>query len=208
MNTNTDAISKYFVTLFGDDPKCELNFGNDIQCLVAIILSAQCTDKRVNTVTKTLFQKYKAVTDFADADQSTFESEIHSLGFYHSKTKNIIAMANAVLQNHGGVIPIDLIALTNLPGVGRKTASVFLAEFHKIPAIGVDTHVIRVSNRLGLTTHSDPAKIELDLKNIVPEKDWCRFSLSMVLFGRYNCTAKNPKCEKCGLKNICVFCRI
>ena len=196
------TIYDYFETLFGPVPRCELNFSTDIECLVAIILSAQCTDKRVNMVTAKLFEKYRTVADYANANPAEFERDIYSTGFYRNKARNIIAMARAVLEN-GGVIPRDLDALTKLAGVGRKTASVFLVEYHKIPAVPVDTHVMRVARRLGLSNGKTPEQIERDLRALWPQTDWCRNHLYMVLFGRYYCTAKHPKCETCGIKNLC-----
>jgi len=210
-----DKIFNYFASLFGDDPKCELKYSSDIELLVAIILSAQCTDVRVNKVTKELFKKYKTVQDFANADVKELEREIYSTGFYRNKAKNIIAMAKAVKNpifvsrsglgvspplEKGEFIPRDMETLIKLPGIGRKTASVFLAEYHKIPAIAVDTHVIRVSHRLGFTKSRNPAVIERDLMAIFDRENWCKYHLYMVLFGRYHCTAKNPKCDTCLLK--------
>jgi len=194
------TIFSYFEELFGKEPRCELNYKTDIDLLVAIILSAQCTDKRVNQVTKTLFQKYKTLQDYANSNIAELESEIHSTGFYRNKAKNIKAMANTVLTEHNGQIPTDLEALTTLPGVGRKTASVFLCEFYRIPAMPVDTHVERLSRRLGFSNGKNPLQIERDLRAILPIENWANYHLLMVLFGRYNCTARNPKCDACKLK--------
>jgi len=199
-----DKIFNYFEELFGNDPKCELNYSSDNQLLVAIILSAQCTDVRVNKVTATLFQKYKTINDFAQANITELEREIYSTGFFRNKAKNIIGMAKAVVEQHGGKIPLDINTLVHLSGVGRKTASVFLVEGHQIPAIPVDTHVIRVSRRLGFSTGNNPVQVERDLRKLFDEKNWCKYHLYMVLFGRYHCTAKNPKCNSCKLcGNLC-----
>jgi len=189
--------------LFGSAPRCELNFKTDIECLVAIILSAQCTDKRVNIVTKTLFQKYKTVADFANANPAEFERDIYSTGFYRNKAKNIITASKAILADHNGKVPTDFNLLTNLSGVGRKTAGVFTVEFLRKPAFPVDTHITRLSHRLNLSTETTPDKIETDLKNVFEKKDWARAHLSLVLFGRYYCTARNPKCADCKLRGIC-----
>ena len=195
----------YFQTLFGDNPRCELDYTSDVELLVAIILSAQCTDKRVNIVTKELFVRCKSVEDFASISQSELERLIYSTGFYQNKAKNIRAMAQEILDKHDGKIPADIEALSALPGVGRKTASVFLCEFHKIPAIPVDTHIIRVANRLGFTKSRNPRIVERDLAKRFADckDDWARLHLYIVLFGRYYCTARNPKCEGCELRKMC-----
>ena len=203
MQTKVTEIFEYMRELFGDEPKVELDYKTDIDLLVAVILSAQCTDVRVNIVTKELFKKYRTVQDYANANKEEFEREIHSCGFYRSKTKNIIGMARAVIADFGGRIPADIDDLVKLPGVGRKTASVFLADFHKLPAIAVDTHVIRVSNRLGLTKSKNPEIIERDLKDLIDKKDWRLVNLYLVLFGRYYCKAVKPICDNCKLKAYC-----
>lgn len=198
-----DEIFKHFKSLFGSEPKCELNYTTGIDLLVAIILSAQCTDVRVNKVTETLFQKYKTIQDYANADVAVFEQEIYSTGFYRNKAANIIALCKKLVTEHDGVIPSDVDALATLPGIGRKTASVFVAEFHKLPAIAVDTHVIRIANRLGMTTSKNPTIIERDLAKLWKRDDWAHWHLYMVLFGRYHCTSRNPKCEGCGVREWC-----
>lgn len=198
-----NEIFKYFQELFGEEPRCELNYRTDIDLLVAIVLSAQCTDKRVNIVTKSLFEKYKSVADYANANQKELEKEIYSTGFYRNKAKNIISMAKDVINNHGGVIPKDLDELTKLAGVGRKTASVFVSEFYNIPAIAVDTHVIRVSNRLGFTQSKNPAIIERDLMELFDKQNWGKYHYYLVLFGRYHCLARNPKCNVCKITKYC-----
>jgi len=199
---------RYFEDLFGAEPRSELDYSTDIDLLVAVILSAQCTDKRVNTVTKELFKKYKTVQDYAKADLKVFEKEIYSTGFYRNKAKNIISMAQAVVAGHGGKIPGDMDALTDLAGVGRKTASVFLAEFYKLPAIAVDTHVARVSKRLGFSTGKNPVQIERDLKELFDKEVWRKVNHYMVLFGRYYCTARGPRCGECKINVQCTKYKI
>ena len=170
---------------------------------LALCFVAQCTDVQVNIVTKELFKKYKTVGDYANANQADFEKEIFSTGFYHNKAKNIINMARAVVSDFGGKIPNDIDELVKLPGVGRKTASVFLGEYYQKPAIAVDTHVIRVSNRLGLTKSKNPDVIERDLAKLIDKNDWRLVNLYLVLFGRYHCKAIKPECEGCKLKGYC-----
>lgn len=204
-NLKIKEIFDYMRELFGDSPRVELDYKTDIDLLVAIILSAQCTDVRVNKVMKELVKKYKTVQDYANAKQKDFEREIHFCGFYRNKAKNIIGMAKSVIADFGGVIPNDLNDLVKLPGVGRKTASVFVAEYYKKPAIAVDTHVIRVSNRLGLTKSKNPDVIERDLAKLVDKKDWRLVNLYLVLFGRYYCKAIKPLCDGCKIKKYCVM---
>ena len=196
-----DTIFAYMKTLFGDEPKCELDYANAHELLISILLSAQCTDKRVNMVSPALFARYKTVEDFATADNKELESFIYSTGFYHNKAKNIIALCNVLKELDD--IPNDVESLAKLPGIGRKTASVFVAEYHKLPAIPVDTHVMRVTKRLGLTAYNDPIKIERDLAQIIARENWASYHLYLVLFGRYHCTAKNPKCDDCAIKPLC-----
>ncbi|MCL2846418.1 MAG: endonuclease III [Firmicutes bacterium] len=205
-DTRIKEIFSHFEALFGPAPRCELNYTSDIELLVAIILSAQCTDKRVNMVTPILFAKYKSVEDFANADQAELEQIIYSTGFYRNKAKNIIALCK-ILVARGG-IPTDIDELANLPGIGRKTGNVFLAEFHGIPAIGVDTHVIRLSNRLGFTTSQNPVVVERDLAKIWPRENWGRYHLYMVLFGRYRCKSMNPDCANCGIIKLCSWTKL
>jgi len=198
-----DKVFTYLTRLYGKDPRCELEYSTAIDLLVAIILSAQCTDKRVNIVTRDLFKKYKTIADYANADIDVFEKEIYSTGFYKNKSKNIIALCKVIETDFGGEIPRDIEILSTMPGIGRKTASVFVAEFHKDPAVAVDTHVIRVANRLGFTESLNPIQIERDLKQIFDRENWARYHFQVVLFGRYMCTAKNPKCATCEIKHYC-----
>ena len=194
---NLDEIFEYFKTLFGEEPRTELNFSNAHELLIAVILSAQCTDKRVNIVTRDLFRKYQSLEDFANAPIRELERDIFSTGFYRNKAKNIQAMARKVLDDFDGQIPATLDELVTLPGVGRKTASVFIVEFHKIPAVPVDTHVTRVANRLGLSDSKNPVQIERDLRALLPESEWARWHIYLVLFGRYYCTARTKECSWC-----------
>lgn len=185
------------------NPKMELKFKGLLELLIATILSAQCTDKRVNLVTKELFKKYKSVEDFAEANPRKFEEEIRTTGFYRSKTKNIIACCQKLIDDFVGKIPNTMDALLTLPGVGRKTANVLLGNGFGIPSVVVDTHVKRVSQRLRFTLQDDPDGIEMDLKDFIPRDQWTRISHQMLLFGRYRCKAKSPICQTCGLKTVC-----
>jgi endonuclease-3 len=158
---------------------------------------------RVNKVTPQLFKKYRTIADFANANPAELENEIRSTGFFRSKTKNIIACFQKIAADHNGKIPADIETLVTLPGGGRKTASVFLAEYHKIPALAVDTHVARTARRLGLTNSKNPAIIERDLCKLFNRENWCKYHLYLVLFGRYHCKAQRPQCEECGLRSVC-----
>lgn len=171
--------------------------------LIATIMSAQCTDDRVNLVTKDLFQKYTSIQAFAEANQAELEQDIHSIGFYHNKAKNIIACCQKLLTEFGGEVPSDLDALTSLAGVGRKTANVVRGNWYGIPSIVVDTHVKRVSNLLGLTKNQDPVKIEFDLMKIVPKDKWIDINTQMIAHGRKICIARRPKCAECFLFPYC-----
>lgn len=189
------------------DPKIELAFNGPFELLVAVILSAQCTDERVNAVTKKLFKKYKKPESYFQIPIAELEEDIHSTGFFRNKAKSIQGMARAVVTEHGGKVPGTMDALVKLPGVGRKTANVILGECFDTPGIVVDTHVIRVSNRLGLTGNSDPVKIEFDLQKLAPQKEWTRFAHSILLHGRYTCKAKKPLCETCMMTGFCDYFR-
>jgi endonuclease-3 len=173
------------------------------QLLVATILSAQCTDNQVNKVTRELYKHLKAPDDFARARVGTIEKFIRSTGFYHNKARNIKNCSKMILENHGGRVPRTLEELVRLPGVGRKTANVVLGAVFDTPGIVVDTHVGRISQRLGFTAHKDPVKIEFDLMKIIPRNDWSDFSLRLVFFGREICSARKPGCPKCPLKKLC-----
>ncbi|VVB61239.1 G/T mismatches repair enzyme [uncultured archaeon] len=177
---------------------------NPLQLLVSTILSAQCTDVRVNIITKDLFKKYNTVEDYANADLKEFEQEIKSTGFYKNKAKNIIAATKKIVSDFGGKIPKTMQDLTTLPGVGRKTANVILSEaFGIIEGVTVDTHVTRVAFRLGLTKNKDPKKIEQDLMEIYPKSEWRNISNLLIAHGRKTCVAKRPFCSICPLNKIC-----
>ncbi len=184
-------------------PRIALKFSNPLELLVATILSAQCTDVRVNVVTERLFNKYKTAKDYAGADLKTFEQEIKSTGFYKNKAKMIINAAKKLVSDFGGKIPSTMEELTTLPGVGRKTASVVLSAGFNIPAIAVDTHVLRVSNRLGLVKSENPENVEMQLRKLIPEDKWIDFSLAMILHGRETCKARKPLCNECILHKQC-----
>ncbi len=183
--------------------KCYLNHETPWQLLVATILSAQCTDARVNIVTKDLFVKYPDVTAFASADLEELEQDIHATGFYHNKAKNIIACARRVLEVYGGEIPSSIEDLTSLAGVGRKTANVIRGNIYREPSIVVDTHVKRISRKLGFTKEEDPEKIEYDLMEVLPKDHWILYNIHIITLGRTICTARSPKCEGCFLSDLC-----
>jgi endonuclease-3 len=187
------------------DARCSLDHRTPLELLVATILSAQCTDDRVNIVTKNLFKKYRTAADYARAPQEKFEKEIQSTGFFRNKTKSIRGMAQALTEKHGGAVPQTMQELTALPGVGRKTANVVLGNaFNQNVGVVVDTHVTRVSNRLGLTSHKlDAVKIEQDLMQVVPQDEWTLFSHLLIHHGRRICQARKPKCEICPLLPHC-----
>lgn len=180
-----------------------LSAENPFELLVATVLSAQCTDRRVNMVTETLFKKYRSPDDFARARRGTLEKEIRSTGFFRAKAKSIIGLSQDIVEKFGGEVPDNMEDLVTLRGVGRKTANVVLAGYFNKPAIAVDTHVKRVSGRLGLTRHTDPVKIELDLMDILPEREWQPFSFIVILHGREVCRSRKPQCEICILKEYC-----
>ena len=181
-----------------------LNFKTPLDLLVATILSAQCTDKKVNQVTEPLFKKYHTAKDYASANPKAFEQEIRSTGFFRNKTKSIINASKAILHDHGGKVPDSMEQLITLPGVARKTASVVLFNaFHKIEGITVDTHVIRLSQRLGLTENDNAVKIEQDLMKIVPKPLWGKFAYWIIEHGRNVCIAKKPLCPDCVLLKLC-----
>ncbi|HVO74441.1 MAG TPA: endonuclease III [Ignavibacteriaceae bacterium] len=185
------------------NPKTALNFKTPFQLLIATILSAQCTDARVNIVTKDLFLKYLTPGDYLKVPDDELEGDIHSTGFFKQKAKSIKLCCRELIDKHGGKVPSDFDALNELPGVGRKTASVVAGNAFGIPAIAVDTHVKRLSNRLGFIDSEDPEKIELRLKELVPQKDWINSSHWLILHGRTICNAKRPKCAQCILGDLC-----
>jgi len=188
------------------DARIVLNYSNPLELLVAVILSAQCTDKKVNEVTKVLFKKYRDVYDYANARLEELEKDIRPTGFYRNKAKNIISMANMLIERFGGEVPATMEDLTQLPGVARKTANVVLGNaFGVVEGIAVDTHVKRLSNRLGLSKNTDPEKIEIDLTDIVPRGEWFKLTYLLIEHGRAVCDAKKPRCDGCVLNDICRF---
>jgi endonuclease III len=191
------------------DAKCALDHASPLELLVATILSAQSTDARVNIVTPALFTKYHSAADYAAADPQVFEGEIHSTGFFRNKTKSILGMAQALEEKHAGQVPDTMEALVALPGVGRKTANVVLGNaFGKNDGVVVDTHVSRISGLLKLTRQTNPEKIERDLMELVPRKDWTIFSHLLILHGRKTCIARRPKCESCRINDLCPSSRV
>jgi endonuclease-3 len=186
------------------DATCALQHHNALELVVATILSAQCTDARVNMVTPQLFAKYRTAADYAAADPRVLEKAIQSTGFFRNKTRSIIGMAQALVERHGGAVPQTMEALTALPGVGRKTANVILGTwFKKNEGVVVDTHVQRLTGLLGLTRQTDPVKIEQEMMDIVPRDDWTWFSHTLILHGRGVCIARRPRCADCVLNRLC-----
>ncbi len=199
----TLEILKRLDDAFGTEMICYLNHETPWQLLIAVILSAQCTDARVNIVTKDLFVKYPTLEAFASADLSEMEEDIHSTGFYHNKAKNIIACARELVEKYDGRVPDTIEELTALPGVGRKTANVILGNIYHKPSIVVDTHVKRISKRLGFTGEEDPVKVEYDLMKVLPKDHWILYNIQIITFGRQICFARNPKCDICPLQDLC-----
>lgn len=185
------------------EPRLALQYGNPLELLIAVILSAQCTDARVNEVTASLFKKYRTAEDYAAADPAVLEAEIRSTGFYRNKTRSVIACCQKLVADFHGEIPHTLEALTTLPGVGRKTANMVLGNAFGVPAIAVDTHVLRVSNRLGLVHSDDPEQVEEALMRQVAKDKWTAFGNAMILHGRETCIARKPRCPECVLRAVC-----
>jgi endonuclease III len=203
MKTRTDKIIARLKKEF-PQARTALEFSNPLQLLISTILSAQCTDVRVNIVTPALFAKYHSVKDFAEADKSELEAEIKSTGFYRMKAKNIINACNSIVEQFNGQVPKTMDELLSLPGVGRKTANCVLGGAYGIQSgIVVDTHVIRIANLLGLTKNDAPDKIEQDLMKLIPKREWYRFSNLIILHGRKTCKARKPLCNACILADIC-----
>jgi len=197
-------IIKIFNRLY-PEAECSLEYRDPLQLLIATQLAAQCTDARVNIVTKTLFKKYKNADDFAQADLQELEQEIKSTGFYHNKARNIINCCKMIIEKFGGQVPDNLEDMLKLPGVGRKTANLVLGDIFGIQGIVVDTHAKRLSNRIGLTENEDPTKIEFDLMKVVPKSEWSNFCHQLVYHGRAVCTARNPKCLDCRIRQYCGY---
>lgn len=185
------------------DPKLALNFSNPLELLVAVILSAQCTDARANEVTKMLFKKYRSAKDYVRADLATFEQEIRPTGFYRNKAKSVIGCAKKLVDEFGGEVPRTVEEMVRLPGVGRKTANMVLGNALGNPGIAVDTHLLRVANRIGLVQSSDPEAVERELMRQLPRARWTAFSNAMILHGRETCTARKPKCPQCVVYDEC-----
>ncbi|MFZ7126133.1 MAG: endonuclease III [Desulfobacterales bacterium] len=187
------------------DVKTQLDHANAFQLLIATILSAQCTDRQVNQVTGKLFARFPTPEALASAPPPEIEELIHSTGFYKNKARNIRACALALVERHGGQVPGSLEELIQLPGVGRKTANVVLGAAFGVPGVVVDTHVARISRRLGFTVHKDPVKIEFDLMEIIPKRAWNEFGLHLIYFGRETCTARKPACPRCPVERLCPY---
>lgn len=203
MTKRTAEILKRLDEVYSTEYKCYLHYETPWQLLIATILSAQCTDERVNLVTKDLFKKYDSLEKFAAADLKELEQDIHSTGFYHNKAKNIIGCARDLLHKHGGEVPRTIEELTALPGVGRKTANVIRGNIYHDPSVVVDTHVKRISKRLGLSKSDDPEKVEQELMKALPKDHWILYNIQIITFGRSICTARSPKCEECFLTEFC-----
>lgn len=203
MTKRTAKIIELLDEVYTTEYRCSLNYTSPWELLVATMLSAQCTDERVNIVTKDLFAKYPDVVSFARADICEMERDIHSVGFYRSKAKNIINTARIIHEKYNDEVPSKLEELTALPGVGRKTANVIRGNIFHDPSIVVDTHVKRISKRLGFTKETDPDKVEFDLMRVLPKDHWIVYNIQIITFGRQICTARAPKCGECFLKDIC-----
>ena len=203
MTKRTKEILDRLDKEYGTEYVCYLNHENAWKLLIAVILSAQCTDARVNIVTKDLFQKYDSLEKFANANLEELEQDIKSTGFYHNKAKNIIACAKRLVYEFHGEVPSTIEELTSLAGVGRKTANVIRGNIYNEPSIVVDTHVKRISRRLGFTKETDPEKIEYELMKVLPKDHWILYNIQIITFGRNICFARSPKCEECFLQDLC-----
>ena len=203
MTKRTKEILDRLDAVYTREYKCYLNHENPGQLLIATMLSAQCTDARVNVVTKDLFVKYPSMKAFAEADLEELEQDIKSTGFYHNKARNIIGCARKICEEYNGEVPRSLEALTSLPGVGRKTANVIRGNIFHEPSVVVDTHVKRISRRLGLTKEEEPEKIEMELMKVLPKNHWILYNIQIITFGRQICFARSPKCEECFLTEYC-----
>ena len=205
MTKRTKEILDKLDEVYTTEYKCYLDHDCPWQLLIATILSAQCTDARVNIVTKDLFQKYTCPADFANADLKELEQDIKSTGFYHNKAKNIIACCKDLVTKFEGEVPESLEDLTSLAGVGRKTANVIRGNIFHEPSVVVDTHVKRISKKLGFTKEDDPEKIEYDLMKVLPKDHWILYNIQIITFGRQICFARSPKCEECFLTEYCSY---
>lgn len=203
MNIETVIIVLQLLDEHYPQDVCFLNYEKPYELLLATILSAQCTDAQVNRVTEKLFVKYKTLEDFAQANIVEMEQDVRTTGFFRTKAKNIIFTARALLERHSGKLPSDIESLTKLPGVGRKTANLVRGHIFNIPSIVVDTHVGRVSRRLGFTNNNDPERVEYDLMEILPESSWIKYNTQIITLGREICRARRPSCESCFLNGAC-----
>ena len=202
LQTRARRIVRVLARLY-PDAECALTFADPLQLLVSVILSAQCTDARVNLVTPALFARYPDAAAFAAAERAELEQMIRSTGFFRNKARSIQLCCREVVERHGGQVPRTMEELTPLPGVGRKTANVVLGNAFDTPGIPVDTHVGRLSRRMGLTVHADPVKVERDLMGLIPKKEWTMFSHRMIHHGRRVCHARKPLCEGCAVAKLC-----
>lgn len=193
---------------YGTEKICYLDHEHPWQLLVAVILSAQCTDARVNIVTGPLFERYPDAQALADADVAEVEQLIHSVGFYKNKARNIVLASRKIVQEFGGEVPSSLEELITLPGVGRKTANVIRGNIYDEPSIVVDTHVKRISNKLGFTKETDPEKVEYALMKVLPKDHWIMYNIQIITLGRQICVARRPKCGECFLKEYCPSCEV
>lgn len=203
VSERTKEILQRLDDRYGLEIICSLDYTSDLELLVATMLSAQCTDERVNIVTKDLFARYKNVSDFANADIEELEHMVKPTGFFRAKAAHIKEAAMMIMTEHGGKVPDNIDDLTKLPGVGRKTANVILTHIYNVPGIVVDTHVKRITGRLGLTKERDPVKIEFDLYKKLPKEHWGRLNYQLITFGREICTARSPMCGQCFMADIC-----
>jgi len=200
-----DEILRVFSEMY-PSAECELNYTNSLELIVAVMLSAQTTDKSVNILTTKLFNKYLTVEDYANADLSELQNDLKRIGLYKNKAKNVIAMAKLLIKNFDGQVPSSQLELESLPGVGRKTANVVLSVWYNVPRIAVDTHVNRVSKRLKLAYLNDSVyQVEEKLMRKIPKNKWSETHHQMIFFGRYHCTARKPNCENCKLKELCRY---
>ncbi len=203
VNKEQASQIQYYLEVMHPDAQCELEYDTPFKLLVAVVLSAQCTDKRVNQITKKLFEVYSTPYDFENLTLDELKPYIYSCGFFNNKGKNIIALSKMLVEKYDGIVPKTLEELITLPGVGRKTASVVLNVAYNIPAMPVDTHVFRVSRRLGLSDGKTPKDVEKDLKSIYNEEDWNNIHHGLIFHGRYICHARNPECDRCMLTHCC-----
>ncbi|MCS7281134.1 MAG: endonuclease III [Desulfobacterota bacterium] len=201
---NVEELIERLKNMHGE-PRCELNFSNPLELTVATVLSAQCTDERVNKVTEKLFKKYRSLDDYIAVKIEELEEDIKPTGFFRNKAKTLKNIAEEIKIRFSGKVPEDIDLLASVKGIGRKSANMIVGCAYKKPALIVDTHVKRVANRIGLTDFEDPERIEIDLKKKVPRDRWLDLSLLLILHGRYVCKARKPECNRCELKNSCNF---